>query len=41
MRMRLLAATQLNNAYITLVLRDLAERHVERDSLSEKGEELN
>ena len=39
-RMRLLVATQFNNAYINLVLRDLAERHVEGDSLSEEGEEF-
>ena len=39
-RMRLLVATQFNNAYINLVLKDLAERHVEGDSLSAEGEEL-
>ena len=39
-RMRLLVATQFNNAYINLVLRDLAERHVEGDSLSKEGEEF-
>jgi NAD-reducing hydrogenase large subunit len=38
-RMRLLVATQFNNAYINLVLRDLAERHVEREGLSEAGEQ--
>jgi coenzyme F420-reducing hydrogenase alpha subunit len=37
-RMRLLVATQFNNAYINLVLRDLAERHVSGDGLSEAGE---
>ncbi|MCP4543442.1 MAG: Ni/Fe hydrogenase subunit alpha [Chloroflexi bacterium] len=39
-RMRLLVATQFNNAYINLVLRDLAERHVVEDGLSKEGEEL-
>jgi coenzyme F420-reducing hydrogenase alpha subunit len=39
-RMRLLVATQFNNAYINLVLKDLAERHVEGNSLSKEGEEL-
>jgi coenzyme F420-reducing hydrogenase alpha subunit len=38
-RMRLLVATQFNNAYINLVLRDLAERHVNGNGLSEAGEE--
>jgi coenzyme F420-reducing hydrogenase alpha subunit len=39
-RMRLLVATQFNNAYINLVLQDLAERHVKGDGLSESGEPL-
>jgi coenzyme F420-reducing hydrogenase alpha subunit len=39
-RMRLLVATQFNNAYINLVLRDLAEHHVEVDGLSEAGETI-
>jgi coenzyme F420-reducing hydrogenase alpha subunit len=39
-RMRLLVAAQFNNAYINLVLRDLAERHVEADGLSEAGEQI-
>ncbi len=39
-RMRLLVATQFNNAYINLVLRDLAERHVDGDGLSETGEQI-
>jgi len=39
-RMRLLVATQFNNACINLVLRDLAERHVEGDGLSKAGEQL-
>jgi len=38
--MRLLVATQFNNAYINLVLRDLAERHVDGDGLSEAGEQI-
>jgi coenzyme F420-reducing hydrogenase alpha subunit len=37
--MRLLVATQFNNAYINLVLRDLAERHVDGDGLSKAGEQ--
>jgi NAD-reducing hydrogenase large subunit len=39
-RMRLLVATQFNNAYINLVLQDLAERHVDGDGLSEAGEQI-
>jgi NAD-reducing hydrogenase large subunit len=39
-RMRLLVATQFNNAYINLVLRDLAERHVKGDGLTQNGEQL-
>jgi coenzyme F420-reducing hydrogenase alpha subunit len=39
-RMRLLVATQFNNAYINLVLQDLAERHIEGESLSEVGERI-
>jgi NAD-reducing hydrogenase large subunit len=39
-RMRLLVATQFNNAYINLVLRDLAERYVDGDGLSEEGERI-
>jgi coenzyme F420-reducing hydrogenase alpha subunit len=39
-RMRLLVATQFNNAYINLVLRDLAERHVDGEGLSPAGEEI-
>jgi coenzyme F420-reducing hydrogenase alpha subunit len=39
-RMRLLVATQFNNAYINLVLRDLAEQHVEQEGLSEAGEQI-
>ena len=39
-RMRLLVATQFNNAYINLVLQDLAERHVDGDGLSETGERI-
>jgi NAD-reducing hydrogenase large subunit len=38
--MRLLVATQFNNAYINLVLRDLAERHVNGNGLSETGEQI-
>jgi coenzyme F420-reducing hydrogenase alpha subunit len=39
-RMRLLVATQFNNAYINLVLRDLADQHVDGDSLSVAGEQM-
>jgi coenzyme F420-reducing hydrogenase alpha subunit len=39
-RMRLLVATQFNNAYINLVLQYLAERHVDGDGLSETGEQM-
>jgi coenzyme F420-reducing hydrogenase alpha subunit len=39
-RMRLLVATQFNNAYINLVLQDLAERHVDGDGLTEEGEQV-
>jgi len=39
-RMRLLVATQFNNAYINLVLQDQAERYVEENDLSEEGKEI-
>jgi NAD-reducing hydrogenase large subunit len=39
-RMRLMVATQFNNAYINLFLRDLAEKHLEGDSISKEGEKL-
>ena len=39
-RMRLLVATQFNNAYINLFLRDIAEKHLEGDSISTEGERL-
>ena len=39
-RMRLMVATQFNNAYINLFLRDIAEKHVNGDSISEEGEKL-
>jgi coenzyme F420-reducing hydrogenase alpha subunit len=39
-RMRLLVATQFNNAYINLLLRDLAERHIIGDGISQEGEKL-
>jgi coenzyme F420-reducing hydrogenase alpha subunit len=38
--MRLLVATQFNNAIINLVLRDLAEQHVDGDGLSGVGEQI-
>ncbi len=39
-RARLLVATQFNNAYINLLIHDLAEKHLEGDRLSPKGEWL-
>lgn len=39
-RMRLMVATQFNNAYINLLLRDIAEKHLEGDSISPEGERL-
>jgi coenzyme F420-reducing hydrogenase alpha subunit len=39
-RMRLMVATQFNNAYINLLLRDLAEKHLIGDSISPEGEKL-
>jgi len=39
-RMSLLVATQFNNAYINLVLNDLAQSHAVEDGLSETGESL-
>jgi coenzyme F420-reducing hydrogenase alpha subunit len=39
-RMRLMVATQFNNAYINLLLRDLAEKHLTGDSISPEGEKL-
>jgi coenzyme F420-reducing hydrogenase alpha subunit len=39
-RMRLMVATQFNNAYINLLLRDLAEKHLVGDSISPEGEKL-
>ncbi len=39
-RMRLLVATQFNNAYINLVLRDLVDQYVDRDGLSAAGEQM-
>jgi hypothetical protein len=38
-RMRLLVATQFNNAYINLALRDLAKHHVNGDVLSDVSEQ--
>jgi len=39
-KMRLLVATQFNNPFMNLLLRDLAERHVDGDGLSQEGEHL-
>ena len=37
---RMLVATQFNNAFINLIIRDLAEKHLEKDQISAKGEWL-
>jgi NAD-reducing hydrogenase large subunit len=39
-RLRLLVATQINNAFINLTLRDVAERHAVGDGLSKEGEDM-
>ncbi len=39
-RAKLLVATQFNNAYINMLIRDLAEKHSEGDRLSQRGEWL-
>jgi coenzyme F420-reducing hydrogenase alpha subunit len=39
-RMRLLVATQFNNAYINLLIRDIAEKHLDGDRLSPLGQHL-
>jgi NAD-reducing hydrogenase large subunit len=39
-RARLLVATQFNNAYINLLIQDLAEKHLNGDKLSPQGEWL-
>ena len=39
-RIRLLVATQFNNAFINLLLRDIAEKHVVGEGISEEGERL-
>ncbi len=39
-RLRLLVATQFNNAFINLLIHDLAQRHVEGNGLSPAGERL-
>ena len=39
-RMRLLVATQFNNAFINLLLRDIAERHIVDEGISAEGERL-
>jgi coenzyme F420-reducing hydrogenase alpha subunit len=39
-KMRLLVATQFNNAYINLLIKDLATHHLEGGSLTEEGEQL-
>ena len=39
-RMRLYVATQFNNAFINLVLKDLADRCIEADGLTDRGQNL-
>jgi coenzyme F420-reducing hydrogenase alpha subunit len=39
-RAKLLVATQFNNAYINMIIRDLAEKNIEDNRLSERGEWL-
>ncbi|MEW6570396.1 MAG: nickel-dependent hydrogenase large subunit [Nitrospirota bacterium] len=39
-RARLLVATQFNNAFINLLLRDIAEKNLEGDRISAEGEKL-
>jgi coenzyme F420-reducing hydrogenase alpha subunit len=39
-RMRLFVATQFNNAFINLLLRDIAEKHIVEEGISEEGERL-
>jgi coenzyme F420-reducing hydrogenase alpha subunit len=39
-RMRLMVATQFNNSYINLLLRDLAEKYFDGESISQEGENL-
>jgi coenzyme F420-reducing hydrogenase alpha subunit len=39
-RMRLLVATQFNNAFVNLLLKDLAEAHLEDGHLTDEGERL-
>lgn len=39
-KIRLLVATQFNNAYINLLIRDLAEKHKASDRLTEEGEHI-
>ncbi len=39
-RMRLLVATQFNNAFINLLLRDIAEKHLDGENISKEGERL-
>jgi len=39
-RMRLLVATQFNNPFINLLIRDIAEKHVQKDKISTEGDKL-
>ena len=39
-KLRLLVATQFNNAYINLLITDLAQKYLEGDTLSSQGEQL-
>ena len=39
-KMRLLVATQFNNAYINLLIKDIANQHLDGNNLSKEGEKL-
>jgi NAD-reducing hydrogenase large subunit len=39
-RLRLLVATQFNNPFINLLLKDIASRHIDGDKLTQEGEKL-
>jgi len=39
-KLRLLVATQFNNAYINLLIKDLAQKYLDGDTISPDGERL-
>jgi coenzyme F420-reducing hydrogenase alpha subunit len=39
-KLRLLVATQFNNAYINLLIKDLSQKHLDGDAISPEGERL-